>query len=100
MAPSFLLACLLWHDVLRAVEAPNQAQGEHALPALQDATEAVFDRRIGDMSGRGKLAADMREIWIMQPRFERAHRQRALRLVEQPRFRAGFRLPAPACPGR
>jgi small subunit ribosomal protein S21 len=31
----------------------------------------VFDARIGDISGRGKLAADMREIWMMQPRFEK-----------------------------
>jgi hypothetical protein len=31
----------------------------------------VFDARIGDVSGRGKLAADMREIWVMQPRFEK-----------------------------
>jgi poly(A) polymerase len=41
------------------------------MPALQQAIDAVFDARIGDISGRGKLAADMREIWTMQPRFER-----------------------------
>jgi poly(A) polymerase len=45
--------------------------GEPPFPALQQAIDAVFDARIGDISGRGKLAADMREIWQMQPRFER-----------------------------
>ncbi len=89
VAPSFLLACLLWHDVLDLWKR-NQAQGEPTFPALQSATEAVFDARIGDISGRGKLAAYMREIWTMQPRFERRIGNAPLSLVEQPRFRAGF----------
>ncbi|MBA2722539.1 MAG: polynucleotide adenylyltransferase PcnB, partial [Methylibium sp.] len=41
-------------------------------------------------SGRGKLGADMREIWLMQPRFERRTGSTPLSLIEQPRFRAGF----------
>lgn len=89
VAPSFLLACLLWHDVLEHWKR-NQAQGEPPFPALQSATDAVFDARIGDISGRGKLAADMREIWTMQPRFDRRSGNGPLTLVEQPRFRAGF----------
>ena len=60
------------------------------MPALQLAIDAVFDARIGDISGRGKLAADMREIWMMQPRLERRTPSAALALVAQPRFRAGF----------
>ena len=70
VAPSFMLACMLWHDVLDGWEA-LKARGEALLPALQQAIDAAFDARIGDISGRGKLAADMREIWMMQPRFER-----------------------------
>jgi poly(A) polymerase len=89
VAPSFLLACLLWHDVL-AHWNRLKAQGEPPFPALQAATDAVFDARIGDISGRGKLAADMREIWTMQPRFERRSGSGPITLVEQPRFRAGF----------
>lgn len=89
VAPSFLLACLLWHDVL-ALWQRNVAQGEPNFPALQSATDAVFDARIGDISGRGKLATDMREIWTMQPRFERRTGNGPGTLVEQPRFRAGF----------
>ena len=89
VAPSFLLACLLWHDVL-ALWQRNVAQGEPNFPALQSATDAVFDARIGDISGRGKLATDMREIWTMQPRFEKRTGNGPASLVEQPRFRAGF----------
>jgi poly(A) polymerase len=89
VAPSFMLACLLWHEVLERWVA-IQSKGEAAFPALQQAIDAVFDARIGDISGRGKLAADMREIWLMQPRFERRSGNTPRALVEQPRFRAGY----------
>lgn len=89
VAPSFLLACLLWHDVLAGWQ-QRKADGEHVIPALQQAIDAVFDARIGDISGRGKLGADMREIWMMQPRFERRQANTAFSMIEQPRFRAGF----------
>jgi len=89
VAPSFLLACVLWADVHAAWDA-RLARKEHPHPALQDAIDEVFDARIGDVSGRGKLAADMREIWMMQPRFEKRVGSTPFGLVEQPRFRAGF----------
>jgi poly(A) polymerase len=89
VAPSFLLACVLWHDVLSRWHELRK-RGEHPLPALQQAVDAVFDARIGDVSGRGRLAADMREIWMMQPRFERRQANSAQSLIAQPRFRAGY----------
>lgn len=89
VAPSFLLACLLWDEV-RQRWAQLREAGEPPVPALQQAIDAVFDARIGDISGRGKLAADMREIWMMQPRFDRRTGSGPRSLVEQPRFRAAF----------
>jgi poly(A) polymerase len=89
VAPSFLLACALWADV-RDGWAQRVNQRQHAHPALQDAIDDVFNARIGDVSGRGKLAGDMREIWMMQPRFEKRVGSAPFGLVEQPRFRAAF----------
>jgi len=89
VAPSFLLACVLWSDV-RSGWTRRQSQRTPPFPALQEAVDEVFDTRIGDVSGRGKLGADMREIWMMQPRFDRRVGQTPFSLVEQPRFRAGF----------
>jgi poly(A) polymerase len=89
VAPSFMLACMLWHDVLDGWR-QLKARGEAPIPALQQAVDAVFDARIGDISGRGKLAADMRDIWLMQPRLERRSGNGPFTLIEQPRFRAGF----------
>jgi len=89
VAPSFLLACVLWADV-RDGWAARLNQRQHSHPALQDAIDDVFNARIGDVSGRGKLAGDMREIWVMQPRFEKRTGSAPFGLVDQARFRAAF----------
>ena len=89
VAPSFLLACVLWQDVKAGWE-QRLARGEHAFPALQDAIDEAFEQRIGDVSGRGKLAADMREIWVMQPRFDKRSGNQPFSMVAHIRFRAGF----------
>ncbi|MDD2546910.1 MAG: polynucleotide adenylyltransferase PcnB [Burkholderiaceae bacterium] len=89
VAPSFLLACVLWQDVREGWNRRLE-QGDQPLPALQDAIDEAFDQRIGDVSGRGKLAADMREIWVMQPRFEKRVGSTPFGMVAQLRFRAGF----------
>ena len=89
VAASFLLACVLWADV-RDGWARRVQERQHSHPALQDAIEDVFNARIGDVSGRGKLAGDMREIWMLQPRFEKRVGSTPFGMVEQPRFRAAF----------
>lgn len=89
VAPSFLLACVLWADV-RDGWAERLEQRQHSHPALQDAIDDVFNARIGDVSGRGKLAGDMREIWMIQPRFEKRVGSAPFGLVQQERFRAAF----------
>jgi poly(A) polymerase len=89
VAPSFLLACLLWHEVQARWQAVR-ADGAAPIPALQQAVDAVFEARIGDISGRGKLGADMREIWLMQARFDRRFGRGPYSLVEQVRYRAGW----------
>jgi len=89
VAPSFLLSCVLWADV-RSGWDRRLKRSEPAMPALQDAIDEAFNARIGDVSGRGKLGIDMREIWTMQPRFEKRVGNAPYALLEQPRFRAGF----------
>ncbi|MBU4520222.1 MAG: polynucleotide adenylyltransferase PcnB [Gammaproteobacteria bacterium] len=94
VAPSFLLACVLWADVRKGWSQRLQPRGNQRPPpafgALQDAVDEVFESRIGDVSGRGKLGADMREIWMMQPRFDKRVGTSPFSLVDQARFRAGF----------
>jgi poly(A) polymerase len=94
VAPSFLLACVLWSDVRSGWQRRLQPRGNQRPPApmaaLLEAVDDVFENRIGDVSGRGKLGADMREIWLMQPRFDKRVGNGPFSLVDQPRFRAGF----------
>lgn len=89
VAPSFLLACVLWADV-RDGWARRVEQRQHSHPALMDAIDDVFGARIGDVAGGGKLAGDMREIWVMQPRFEKRVGSAPFGMVDQARFRAAF----------
>jgi poly(A) polymerase len=89
VAPSFLLSCVLWYDVRLGWDS-RVKRGAPAMPALQDAIDEAFNAKVGDVSGRGKLGIDMREIWTMQPRFEKRVGNAPYSLLEQPRFRAGF----------
>ena len=89
VAPSFLLSCVLWTDVRSGWE-QRLGNGEHTMPALHDAIDDAFNAKIGDVSGRGKLGGDMREIWTMQPRFDKRVGASPYSMLEQPRFRAGF----------
>ena len=42
------------------------------------------------MTIQRRLESDMREIWSMQPRFERRVGRYPYRLIDMPRFRAGY----------
>ncbi len=92
VAPSFLLSCVLWSDVREGWDRyiAQSKSRQPSFPALQDAIDEVFSARIGDVSGGGKLAGDMREIWLMQPRFDKRVGTSPFGMVEQPRFRAAF----------
>ena len=83
------MSCILWADVRDGWQ-QRMSRGEHTLPALHDAIDDAFNAKIGDVSGRGKLGGDMREIWAMQIRFEKRVGSSPYSMLEQPRFRAGF----------
>ena len=88
VSPGFLFATLLWPQV-QARWHEAAARGEHSIAALNDAIDAVLDEQAGRFAIQKRHAADMRDIWSLQPRFERRGRS-ALRLAEHLRFRAGY----------
>jgi poly(A) polymerase len=89
ISPGFLFATLLWHDVLVRWNA-RQANGEHRIPALNSAIDDTLDAQTEKLSIQRRFVSDMREIWGLQPRFERRTGRTAFRLVEHLRFRAGY----------
>ena len=89
IAPGFLFATLLWNEVLTQWE-KRVAAGEHRLPALDQAIDHVLDVQTEKLAIQRRYSSDMREIWMMQPRFERRHGSAPLRLLEHLRLRAGY----------
>ncbi len=87
VSPSFLFAALLWQLVLTRWE-QYQKRGEPAAVALGMAVDSVLDDQTEKLAIQRRFVSDMREIWFMQPRFERRAGKAAWRMIEQPRFRA------------
>jgi poly(A) polymerase len=89
ISPGFLFATLLWHEALANWDA-RKARGEPSQPALFDAMSEVLDQQAEKLAITRKISADIKEIWALQPRFDRRSGKAPFRLLEQPRFRAGY----------
>ncbi len=93
VSPGFLFAALLWHEALSRWNA-LKARGEHSMPALYQAMGEAIDMQRDKLAIQNRIAADMREIWSLQPRFDRVATGRgartAFKLIEHPRFRAAY----------
>ncbi len=89
VSPSFLFASLLWHQVLEKWEA-YKAAGEFPIPALHLAADDVLNRQTDALAIQRKVAADMRDIWAMQPRFEKRIGKTPYKMLEHQRLRAGY----------
>ena len=89
VSPAFLFAALLWHEVLAAWNMRVQ-QGARPVGAMHDAMNEVLAKQRARLAIPHRHDAVMKEIWLMQQRFEQRAGQRPFRLLEQPRFRAGF----------
>src|SRR5690554_6224236 len=87
VSPSFLFAALLWQQVNTRWQ-KLQAGGANPIPALGDAVDSVLEEQTEKLAIQRRFVADMRDIWFMQPRFERRTAKSAWRMLEQPRFRA------------
>ena len=89
ISPGFLFATLLWHEVLTNWNARKEKR-EHAHPALFAAMDEVLATQAEKLAITRRIAADITEIWALQPRFEKRAGKAPYRLLEQPRFRAGY----------
>jgi poly(A) polymerase len=89
VSPGFLFATLLWHEVLANWE-QRKARKEASTLALFAAMDDVLDKQGEKMAITRRIVGDIKDIWALQPRFEQNAGRRPLRLIEQPRFRAGY----------
>ncbi|MDD5298319.1 MAG: polynucleotide adenylyltransferase PcnB [Rhodocyclaceae bacterium] len=89
VSPGFLFATLLWHEVLATWEA-RKKEGDASIPALFEAMNEVLDTQAEKLAITRRIASDIKDIWLLQPRFDANTGKRPLRVLEQPRFRAGY----------
>lgn len=89
ISPGFLFATLLWHEVNLGWQAELQA-GKPLIPALHAAIDFVLANQREVFALQRRFETDMREIWSLQPRFEKRTGKMPYRLLESPRFRAGY----------
>ena len=60
------------------------------MPALHAAMDEVLDIQGEKLAITRRIAGDIKEIWSLQPRFDKLAGKSPYRLLEQPRFRAGY----------
>jgi len=86
-SPSFLFASLLWKPVYQRWQVKVDS-GESRPQALLAAIEENIENPACMQLVNRRIQGDMREIWAMQVRFDRATPRSIWRMIEQPRFRA------------
>jgi poly(A) polymerase len=89
VTPTFLFAVLLWPAILRAAGAPNGPLPQDP-QLLLEACDAVVSRQLRRITVPKRFSLPMRDVLLLQPRFERRGGRRALRLLEHPKFRAAY----------
>jgi poly(A) polymerase len=89
VTPTFLFALLLWGAVLREMNeqeagpAPDVAQ-------LLTACDAVLKAQQSRVAIPRRFSVPMRELLMLQPRFNRRSGAKSLALLQHPRFRAAY----------
>jgi poly(A) polymerase len=89
VSPGFLFATLLWHEVLANWE-KRKKSGERPSPALFGAMDEVLDLQGEKLAITRRIVADIKDIWLLQPRFEKRSGRIPFRLLDHPRFRAAW----------
>lgn len=89
VTPAFIFAALLWFPLLqRASELKNN--GIDPLPALDQAMSFVISEQNKCVTIPKRFTQVMREIWLLQFKFEKRTGHRAFSLLEHARFRAAY----------
>lgn len=91
VTPTFLFAVLLYGPIGVAIEsAPRERWNDTG--TILDAVDAAVRAIQGRVSLPRRFSLGVRDMFAMQPRLEQPRGRRALRLLENPRFRAAFDL--------
>jgi poly(A) polymerase len=88
-SPAFMLACLLWFDMQEGF-ARLRDNGLSEQSALYEAMDNTLERQRDALAFPRRLDGMIKEIWSLQSRFNQRSGGRPYRLLDHPRFRAGY----------
>jgi poly(A) polymerase len=91
VTPTYLFALLLYGPIAAAIES-LPPQRWHEIGAIVEACDRALREASARVTIPRRVALGLREMYAFQPRLEQPRGKRALRLLEQPRFRAAFDL--------
>ena len=91
VTPTFLYSLLLYGPIAALIEA-MPAERWHEPQAILEACDRTLREAQQRVSIPRRIALGVREMYALQPRLEGPRGRRALRLLEQPRFRAAYDL--------
>jgi poly(A) polymerase len=91
VTPSFLFAVLLYGPIAEIIEA-MPPQHWHEPGAILDAVDTAVRGLLPRIAIPRRFSLGIRDMFAMQPRLEQPRGRRALRLLENPRFRAAYDL--------
>lgn len=89
VTPYFFLSTFLWESVQSIVKQKMQ-QGEDESIAYQNAASKVISKQVKSISMPKRITQSMREVWLLQLRFNKRVGVRPFRLLSHPRFRAAY----------
>jgi poly(A) polymerase len=89
VTPTFLFAVLLYGPIAR-LAAAKVADGLPESQALLAAIDQVLLAQLRRVAVPKRFTLPLRELLLLQPRFERRDGRRALALLHHPRFRAAY----------
>ena len=89
VTPGFLFAAFLWQRVRARADELVEA-GEAPVEALAEAGEDAIVAQARKVAIHRRFSTIAKEIWCMQPRFHKRRGKRALKLINERRFRAAY----------
>lgn len=89
VTPAFLYAVLLWPALCDKRDALQRA-GLTYNDAVHQAADEIIEQQYQHTALPRRFSSPMREIWALQPRFEKRHGKRAFGFLSHVRFRAAY----------
>ena len=90
VTPAYIHAALLWYVVEKETKMQMEENGLTAYDAGYIAMTEVLARHCRSISLPKRFSTVSRDIWQLQHRLARRSGKRAFRLMEHPKFRAGY----------